>query len=155
MKAILRNCALGCAAVALALLGFSPAHTQQLSPKLQNTLGHWQVLNNDGTLGGKVDTYLVDGKLFGKVTAVRPGRTPQDLCDRCSGENKNKPILGMVIMRDFHPEGDDWVGGTVLDPDNGKEYKGKVWSVSEDKLSMRGYIGISLLGRTSNWVRIK
>jgi uncharacterized protein (DUF2147 family) len=85
---------------------------------------------------------------------VRPGRTPQDVCDKCSGEYKNQLILGMVFMRNFHPNGDDWVEGRVVDPENGKEYKGKIWAVGKDSLHLRGYIGISLLGRTESWVRI-
>jgi len=68
---------------------------------------------------------------------------------------KNKLILGLVILRDFHPEGDDWVGGTAVDPENGKEYQGKVWAVGKDSLHMRGFIGIPLLGRTEVWKRIQ
>ena len=142
---------------AVALLGILAAWNvaaQQLTPKLQNVVGHWQVLNSDGSPNGKVDTYLVNGKLFGKVTEMRPGRTPKDVCDKCSGEYKNQLILGMVLMRDFHPDGDDWVEGTVVDPENGKEYKGKIWAVGNNTLKMRGYVGISLLGRTESWVRI-
>ena len=108
----------------------------------------------DGTQGGKVEIYLENGKLFGKVTEVRPGRTPHDLCDKCPGEASKQPILGMVILRNFHPEGDDWVEGTVLDPENGKEYKGKIWSAGKDQLHMRGFIGVSLFGRTATWTRI-
>ncbi len=90
--------------------------------RLQAAIGHWQVINDEGKPGGQVETYLVDGKLFGKVTQLRPGRQPGDLCDKCPGELKNKPILGMVILRNFSPDGDVWVGGTVVDPENGKEY---------------------------------
>jgi uncharacterized protein (DUF2147 family) len=141
--------------VCLALVCTSGASGQQLSVKLQNAVGHWQVLNSDGSPGGKVETYLQEGKLFGRVTEVRPGRTPKDVCDKCTGDNKNQQILGMVMMRNFHSEGDDWVDGTVVDPENGKEYKGKVWAVGKDTLKMRGFIGISLLGRTESWVRIQ
>ena len=142
-------------ALALLVLVFvAGAHAQQLSPKLQNAVGHWQIVNSDGTPGGQAETYLENGKLFGKVTQVRPGRTPQDLCDKCSGEYKNQLILGMVIMRNFHPDGDDWTGGTVVDPENGKEYNGKIWTVGKDSLHLRGFIGISLLGRTESWARI-
>jgi uncharacterized protein (DUF2147 family) len=137
--------------LALALVAGARA---QLSKKLQNAVGHWQVVNSDGSPGGMVDTYLTDGKLSGRVTEVRPGRTPKDVCDKCAGEYKNQLILGMVIMRNFHPAGDDWVDGTVVDPENGKEYKGKIWSVGKDSLKMRGYVGISLLGRTETWTRI-
>ena len=136
------------------LFAVSGTRAQHPSPKLQNAVGRWQVVNGDGSPGGRVETYLENGKLFGRVTQVRPGRTPQDVCDKCSGDYKNKLILGMVNMRNFHPDGDDWVGGTVVDPENGKEYKGKIWAVGNDKLNMRGFIGISLLGRTESWVRI-
>jgi uncharacterized protein (DUF2147 family) len=135
------------------LLSGAGAQSQQLSPKLQNAVGHWQVIS-DGKPSGKVDTYLVDGKLFGRVTEVRPGRTPADLCDKCSGEYKDQPILGMILLRNFHSEGDDWVEGTVVDPENGKLYKGKIWAVGNNELHMRGFIGISLLGRTETWTRI-
>ena len=137
----------------IALAAVGTALAQQLSQKLQNAVGRWQTFN-DGKPAGQVETYLVNGQLFGRVTQVRPGRTPQDICDKCSGDLKNKMILGMVIMRGFHPEGDDWVGGTVVDPENGKEYQGKVWSEGKDDLSMRGFIGISLLGRTAKWKRM-
>jgi len=143
-----------CALVLLVLASVAGAGAQQLSQKLQSAIGHWQVMDSDGKPAGRVDTYLADGKLFGKVTQVRPGRTPSDVCDKCSGGLKNQLILGMVIMRDFHPDGDDWVGGTVVDPENGKEYQGKIWAVGQNNLRMRGFIGISLLGRTENWVRI-
>lgn len=137
-----------------ALVSVTTARAQQLSPKLQNAVGHWQIVNSDGTPGGKADTYLMNGKLFGRVTEVRPGRNARDVCDKCSGEYKNQPILGMVFMRNFLPDGDDWVDGTVVDPENGKVYKGKIWAIGQDKLGMRGFIGISLFGRTETWVRI-
>jgi uncharacterized protein (DUF2147 family) len=144
-----------CACVLAGLLYAAGAAGQELSAKLSNAIGHWQVVNSDGTPGGKVETYLENGQLFGRVTEVRPGRTPKDVCDKCSGEFKNQPILGMVNMRSFHAEGDDWVGGTVIDPENGKEYRGKIWTVGADGLRMRGFVGISLLGRTESWVRIR
>ena len=140
--------------VVFALAAVAPACAQQLSPKLQNAVGHWQVMNSDGTPGGKVDTTIENGKLFGRVTEVRPGRTPHDVCDKCSGEYKNQLILGMVILRNFHTQGDDWVDGTVVDPENGKRYSGKIWAVGNDKLHLRGFVGISLLGRTEEWVRL-
>jgi uncharacterized protein (DUF2147 family) len=60
----------------------------------------------------------------------------------------------MVILRNFSPDGVNWAGGTVVDPENGKVYKGKVWAVGQDKLNMRGFIGFSLLGRTESWTRL-
>ena len=142
------------ALVLFVLVTVAGVRAQQLSPKLQSAVGDWQIVDNDGKPGGKVEIYLENGKLFGRVTEVRPGRTPRDVCDKCSGEYKNQVILGMVFLRNFHPDGDDWVGGTVLDPENGSVYKGKIWAEGADKLHMRGYIGIPMLGRTAVWTRI-
>lgn len=142
-------------ALALCLFVFAiPGFAQKTSPKLQSAVGHWQVIDSDGGKGGQVETYIENGNLFGKVTGARPGRALDSLCTKCSGELKNQRIMGMVVIRNFHPEGDDWVGGTVVDPETGKVYKGKMWGIGNDKLGMRGFVGISLIGRTATWVRI-
>lgn len=141
------------AVLVFAYVASAPAQ-QQLTPKLQNAIGQWQVINADGTKGGHVETYLENGKLLGRVTAARPGRDPNSLCEKCSGALKNQRIMGMVVLRDFHPEGDDWVGGTLVDPENGRVYKGKIWAIGKDKLGMRGYVGISLIGRSATWERL-
>jgi len=139
----------------LALLSACGAAAQQLSEKLQNAVGHWQTFDGDGKPKGQVETYIVSGKLFGKVSQVSPEHADHVFCEKCSGDFKDQRILGMVNLRNFHPEGDDWVGGTVVDPENGKEYKGKIWTVGKDELHLRGFIGISLLGRTEVWRRIQ
>ncbi|HMG85941.1 MAG TPA: DUF2147 domain-containing protein [Terracidiphilus sp.] len=142
-------------ALALGLVVFANSGSaQKLSPKLQNAVGHWQVIDSDGGKGGQVETYIENGILFGKVTGARPGRALDSVCSKCPGELKNQRIMGMVVIRNFHPEGDDWIGGTVVDPENGKVYKGKMWAIGSDKLGMRGFVGISLIGRTATWVRI-
>ncbi len=127
---------------------------QQLSEKLQIAVGKWQVMNNDGSLGGQVETWLANGKLYGKVTKLKPGKAAGSICDLCSGDKKDQPMLGMTIMWDLKPDGDQWADGIILDPDNGHEYRSKLWAIDKDHLSMRGYIGISWFGRTSNWVRL-
>lgn len=128
--------------------------SQPLSPALLAAVGNWQVIDFEGKPGGHVQTYLADGHLFGKVTQSRPGRPPNEPCTKCPGEFRNQPVLGMVIIRNFRPEDDQWVGGTVLDPKSGKIYKGKIWTVSPDKLRMRGFVGFSLFGRTETWIRL-
>jgi uncharacterized protein (DUF2147 family) len=83
-----------------------------------------------------------------------PGEEPNPLCDKCPGERKNKPVTGMQIGSGLKKAGEVWSGGEILDPENGKTYKCKLWL--EDKgsqLHVRGFIGVSLLGRTQVWVR--
>jgi uncharacterized protein (DUF2147 family) len=67
---------------------------------------------------------------------------------------RKTPIIGLEIVHDFRFAGDNlWKDGTVYDPKNGKTYKGKMTLVSPARLDLRGYIGISLIGRTTTWTR--
>jgi uncharacterized protein (DUF2147 family) len=139
----------------LALAALFAAQAQQpLSPALQAAVGQWQAINDEGKPNGHLETYLAGGKLFGKVTQLRPGGSPGELCTKCRGDLKNQPILGMLVIRDFQPDGEAWTGGTVVDPDNGKEYKGKIWTTGHDQLHLRGFVGISLFGRSQAWKRL-
>jgi uncharacterized protein (DUF2147 family) len=100
----------------LALAALSAAQAQQqLSPALQAAIGQWQAINDEGKPNGHLETYLVGGKLFGKVTQLRPGGSPGELCTKCRGDLKNQPILGLLVIRDFQPDGEAWTGGTVVD----------------------------------------
>ena len=82
MKAILRFCAFLFVSAAVVLLCLDSAHaqqleTQQLSPKLQSAVGHWQIINRDGKPGGKVDTYLVEGSSSARWLRCAPAAIPR------------------------------------------------------------------------------
>jgi uncharacterized protein (DUF2147 family) len=81
-------------------------------------------------------------------------KDPDPRCDRCEGELKGKPLIGLHILWDLRKDGDAWSGGRILDPDNGKVYKCHI-AMEQDgkKLKVRGFIGLSLLGRTQYWLR--
>ncbi len=101
----------------------------------------------------------------GKVVWLKEPNYPEGSKDGVPGTPKldhnnpdparrQEPIIGLVIVRDFHYAGDNvWKGGTVYDPKNGKTYRGKMTLVSHDRLDLRGFIGISLIGRTTTWTR--
>lgn len=134
-----------------ALFLATPLFAQQ--GKLQDAIGKWQTYNGT-TPGGRVETYMENGKLYGKVIGLKPGRTGDAVCDKCSGDMKNKPLMGLVILKDFSPDGNIWSGGTVTDPDNGKTYKGKITPVDKNTLNLRGFVGFSMFGRTETWKRL-
>lgn len=97
-----------------------------------------------------------NGTLQGKIEQVFPGPTedPNPKCDKCEGANKNAPVMGLVILSGLTKDGDEYVGGQILDPDNGKVYRSKVRLIDDGKkLSVRGYIGVPMLGRSQTWVR--
>jgi uncharacterized protein (DUF2147 family) len=81
-----------------------------------------------------------------------PNEDPNPKCDKCQGELKDKPIIGMKIINQMKKHEDEYKDGTILDPDNGKIYKCKLWlEVGGKKLKVRGYIGP--LFRTQTWLR--
>ncbi|WP_454743860.1 DUF2147 domain-containing protein [Cupriavidus necator] len=97
-----------------------------------------------------------NGTLQGKIEKVFPGLTedPNPKCDKCEGANKNAPVIGLVILSGLKKEGEEYVGGQILDPDNGKVYRSKVRVADDGKtLNVRGYIGVPMLGRSQTWGR--
>lgn len=102
-----------------------------------------RITENNGELSGKIE------KLF-----RAPEEDQNPVCQKCEGELKDQPIVGMTILSGLKKDGDEYNGGQILDPANGKLYKSKL-SVIEDgkKLNVRGYIGMPMLGRTQTWVR--
>ena len=120
-------------------------------------VGHWTTID-DKTQKPKsvVEIYQAkDGSLAGRVTEIlQSDRGPNPVCDKCSGDRKDKPVKGMVILWGIRQKGDSWEGGQILDPKNGKTYSVKVTLVEGGKkLDVRGFMGFSMLGRTQTWVR--
>jgi uncharacterized protein (DUF2147 family) len=106
------------------------------------------------------------GELYcGKVVWLKEPNYPADSQDGVPGtpkldrnnpkpELKKVPIIGLQIVHDFMFVDDNvWKGGKVYDPKNGKTYSGKITLVSSHQLNLRGFIGITLLGRTAIWTR--
>jgi len=126
-------------------------------PSAKSPVGRWKTIDD---ITGKAKSVVLiweeGGKLFGRVQRlVDPDpKDPNPTCDGCAGAQKGKPVLGMQILWDLQKDGDGWSGGTILDPATGKTYK-CLLSVEEGgtKLKVRGFIGISLLGRTQYWLR--
>lgn len=97
----------------------------------------------NGVLRGKIEKLLRD-----------PSQDQNPKCVKCAGELKDQPILGLTIINGMKKDGNEYNGGTILDPDNGKVYKSKMVVVDDGKkLNVRGYIGVPLLGRTQTWIR--
>ncbi|MDC8759725.1 DUF2147 domain-containing protein [Janthinobacterium fluminis] len=102
-----------------------------------------RITESNGVLQGKLE------KLF---------RTPEQeqnpKCGKCEGANKDQPILGLMFMWGLKKDGDEYNGGEILDPDNGKVYRSKMQLVEGGKkLQVRGYFGVPMLGRSQTWIR--
>jgi uncharacterized protein (DUF2147 family) len=120
-------------------------------------VGLWQTID-DTTGQPKALVQIVQdggGTLSGKVIqGLGSNDEPTRRCTACTDSRKDQLVKGMTIISDMAPDGSDWAGGQILDPENGKLYKCKMHlEDGGNKLVVRGYIGISLLGRSQTWVR--
>ena len=101
-----------------------------------------------------VEVFSKSGKIYAKVVEVLDLGHKNSLCQKCADEDKNKPILGLTIIKGLSKDGSEYNSGEILDPKNGKLYKCALSLETKDKLKVRGYIGFSLLGRTQYWHRV-
>jgi len=115
----------------------------------ESVLGTWLVVKEDA----KVTIYKCDDKFCGKITWLK---TPEDLDTKNADPAKrSNKILGMNILWGFSFNQGQWVGGRIYDPDSGKTYRCKMWLKSDDKLNLKGYVGIPLFGRSEIWTRVE
>lgn len=122
----------------------------------QSVLGHWKTVDDEtGKEKSIVEIYENNGKIYGKVVEILDKTKEDKICTDCRGINKGKKIKGLVILEGLKKSEESWEDGTILDPNSGKVYKCILNLENPDKLKVRGYIGISLFGRTQYWQRVK
>ena len=128
-----------------------------LAAAAENPVGLWRTIDDkSGKEKSLVRVTESNGQLQLTIEKIfrEPGEEPNPLCDKCPGEKKNKPVIGMQIGNGLKKDGDVWSGGEILDPQNGKTYRCKVWLEDKGKkLNVRGFIGVSVLGRTQVWIK--
>ena len=136
--------ALGCLLSASALAQMTP-------------VGLWRTLDDKtGEVKSEVRITESGGVLSGKVEKIlRKDAPPDAKCDKCTDDRKDKPVVGLQIIRGVKADTDGtWGGGEILDPNNGKTYRTRLKPVDGGKkLEMRGYIGPFY--RTQTWIRVE
>ena len=119
------------------------------SPEADRLVGRWLTESKD-----QIEIYKEADKYFGKGVV-----TPENK-DRLDTKNpderlRNRPLAHVTILKDFKYLGKGrWGKGTIYDPNNGKTYKCTITMKSDEEIKVRGFIGISLLGRTETWPRV-
>ncbi len=116
--------------------------------------GRWRTFDDKtGKPKAIIVLYEEKGLLFGRVeTLVDPDVVK--ICDKCSDQRKGQAVTGMVVVRRMKKDGDEYTGGDILDPKNGSVYRCKMRLLDQGrKLSVRGYLGLSLFGRSQTWIR--
>lgn len=130
-------------------------HAQEKSP-----VGLWKTIDDhSGKAKSLIRITETGGEYQGEIEKLflAPDADQNPKCDKCEDARKDKPIIGMTILTGLKQDAqnpDEFTGGRILDPAEGKIYKSKV-TLKKDgkKLNMRGYIGVPMLGRTQTWLR--
>jgi uncharacterized protein (DUF2147 family) len=122
----------------------------------QTIFGKWKTIDDEtGKEKGIVEIFEYKGKVYGRIIEIFDSSKKHLKCEKCEGDDHNKPILGMNIIRGLKKNDGIYEGGKIIDPKNGKSYHCKITLDGKDKLIVRGYIGISLFGRSQTWIRQK
>lgn len=142
----------------LALLASSLAVPAWADSNTESPVGTWKTIDDKtGKQNSVVQIYEENGELKGKVLKiipVKPGDDPNGKCDKCPGDKKGKPIVGLTFLWGLKKDGEQFNGGQILDPEEGNVYSAKMkLTDGGKKLEVRGYLGIALLGRTQTWLR--
>lgn len=122
--------------------------------KSDEILGQWA--NSTGE--AQIEISKKGSKYFGKIVKLKePNENGKPKTDtkNPNASLRNKPILGLELLKDFVYEDGKWVDGSIYDPKSGKTYSCTMTMKENGQLSMRGYIGISLVGRSEIWKRVK
>jgi uncharacterized protein (DUF2147 family) len=119
----------------------------------QGVVGKWKTIDDSsGEERSVVEIYEKDGKVYGKIIKLfrKPGEDPDPICDECDHEDNRykKKIIGMEIIAGMKRNGNEYDDGEILDPENGKIYRCKLW-IEENTLKVRGYWGPFF--RTQTW----
>jgi uncharacterized protein (DUF2147 family) len=123
---------------------------------LSSPVGLWTPLDwSTGKPMGLIRIYEEQGQIFGSIVPMGPDDDTK-LCTRCTDDRKNHPYNGLVLMRHLRWQAGEYVGGDILDPGTGSIYGCKLRLIDGGhRLIMRGFLGISLLGRSQTWQRVE
>lgn len=119
----------------------------------QSIVGKWKTIDDEtGKEKSVVEIYKKDNKYYGKVISIVDPKKRDKNCVKCTDFRKDKPVIGMEIIKDLEQDGDEFENGTILDPKNGKVYDCKIWLKDKNTLNVRGYIAFFF--RTQEWIRV-
>lgn len=122
----------------------------------QDVFGKWRTIDdNTGEARSVVEVFERDGKVYGKIIAITDPDKRDRVCGKCSGDDRNRPLIGLEILKGLEKSGDKYEDGYITDPDNGKRYKSYIELVDENTLKVRGFMGLAIIGRTQIWERVQ
>jgi uncharacterized protein (DUF2147 family) len=137
------------------LLGCAPVMAQGAGP---SAMGLWEQVDEST---GKAESWFRiserNGIYQGNIVRIffKPGEDESWICERCEGAERGKPVLGLTLIKGMQRNGLAYENGTIMDPRDGKVYRALMRLAPDgQRLEVRGYLGIALLGRSQIWNRL-
>ncbi|MDR9399604.1 MAG: DUF2147 domain-containing protein [Salibacter sp.] len=131
--------------------------TSIIAQSADAVLGKWETKNGKS----HVEIYKKDGEYYGEIVWLKEplNEEGKPKVDKNNPEEdmRSRPLKGLELLREFEYDADDemWEDGEIYDPESGDTYSCEMSLEGDDKLKVRGYLGISLLGRTTVWTRVE
>lgn len=124
--------------------------------RAQTPIGTWVTIDDKRQVDiAHIRIYKEGGKLFGQVVKLLPDARNRT-CKGCEGNEKGRSIVGMTLIRDVISVDEKyWGNGKFFDPNSGREFDCTMWMDSPETLKVRASFGLSILGRTQTWTRLK
>ncbi len=147
---------MGAIRVLVVMAGVLVAVSAQAQTNLTSPVGMWRTIDDKtGKERGLVRIFETNGALYGRLQKLYDPAAAGRVCEKCSDDRKGKPLIGLDIVRGLRADSDGgWSGGEILDPESGSTYRASVkLADGGSKLQVRGYLMVSLLGRSQIWVR--
>lgn len=143
--------------LAFGLLVGGLSYPKAQEPQGDRITGVWVTAEEDGRVKIQKSD---DGSFYGKLIWTKNQETGKPLkkdVNNPDPEKQDRTLLGIRLLKDltYNAEDDQWVDGKIYDPKKGKSYSCYVELVNPDKLKLRGYVGVSFVGRTTHWHRYK
>ena len=124
--------------------------------RLASPVGLWQPLDSAGRPLGLIRIFEANGLYYGRIEPSSPDDDRNTRCTRCTDDRHDQPIIGLMLLRHLKPENGEYGGGDILDPDTGRIYGCTLRLTHGGREAiMRGFLGISLLGRSQTWRRVE
>jgi uncharacterized protein (DUF2147 family) len=118
----------------------------------QSVLGKWKTVDKNGVEKCIVEVYQKNNRIYGKIVEILVQEEKNALCVKCEGSERNKPVLGLVLIKGMEKDGEYYRNGTIFDPENGEKFKCRITLEDKNTLQVRGYL--SFLFTTQYWERV-
>ncbi|HTA93384.1 MAG TPA: DUF2147 domain-containing protein [Polyangiaceae bacterium] len=147
------------ASVALAMLLLTGVLSAAQASDDNTPVGYWKTIDDHtGQARSIVQIFEANGELHGRVEKFLnlPNGTKPPTCDKCPGDKKGKPVLGLEFLWGFKRDGAGWSDGSVLDPEEGRVYHANLELLDGGKrLKLFGYVRVVFkIGRSQTWLRV-